>query len=42
MAATYNASKSLALDAGLAQSLRARIPDASVFMGVTVLGPRLF
>ncbi len=42
LAATYNASKSLALDAGLAQSLRAGTADASVFMGVTVLGPRLF
>ena len=42
LAATYNVSKSLVLDAGCAHSLRIGIPDASVFIGLTVLGPRLF
>ena len=41
-AASYNVSKTLTLDAGFARSLRARAPDRSVFMGFTVLGPRLF
>ena len=41
-AASYNVSKSLTLDAGLARSLRSGAPDWSVFTGLTVLGPRLF
>ena len=41
-AASYNVSKSLTLDAGLARSLRSGVPDWSVFTGFTVLGPRIF
>lgn len=41
-AASYNVSKVLTLDAGYARSLRSGVPDRSVFMGFTVLGPRLF
>lgn len=42
MAASYNLSKRLTLDAGLARSLRSGAPDWSFFTGLTVLGPRLF
>ncbi|MDB6001352.1 MAG: hypothetical protein JWP52_3051 [Rhizobacter sp.] len=41
-AASYNVSKTLSLDAGVARSLRNGSPDWSVFTGLTVLGPRLF
>ena len=41
-AASYNLSKSLTLDAGLARSLRSGAPEWSVFTGFTLLGPRLF
>ena len=42
LAATYNVSKALVLDAGAARSLRRGAPDTSFFMGLTLLGPRLF
>ncbi|MDB5820932.1 MAG: hypothetical protein JWQ11_4572 [Rhizobacter sp.] len=42
VAASYNVSKTLTLDAGVARSLRSSSPDWSVFTGLTVLGPRLF
>ena len=42
LAASYNVSKSLTLDAGFAHSLRSGVPDRSFFTGLTVLGPRLF
>ena len=42
VAATCNISRRLVLDAGIAHSLRAGVPDASVFVGLTALGPRLF
>lgn len=41
-AASYNLSKSITLDAGMARSLRAGVPDWSVFSGVTLLAARLF
>jgi len=42
MAASYNVSKSLALDAGFARSIRSGVSDQSVFAGLTVLVGRLF
>ncbi|MEO7336038.1 MAG: transporter [Caldimonas sp.] len=42
LAASYAVSKTLVLDAGLAQSLRTGAADRSFFAGMTVLGPRLF
>lgn len=42
MAASYNVSKSLTLDAGFARSLRSGVPDRQLFAGFTVLGPRIF
>ena len=41
-AASYNLSKSLALDAGFARSIRTGVPDRSVFTGLTMLLGRLF
>jgi hypothetical protein len=41
-AASYNVSKSLVLDAGLARSIRSGVPDWSVFTGFTMLITRLF
>src|SRR5262249_12063449 len=41
-AASYNLSKSIVLDAGMARSLRTGVPDWSVFSGVTLLVARLF
>ncbi len=41
-AASYNISKSLALDAGVARSIRAGVSDRSVFAGFTVLLGRVF
>ena len=41
-AASYNVSKSLTLDAGVARSLRPGVADRSFFAGLTVLGGRLF
>jgi hypothetical protein len=41
-AVSYNVSKSLALDAGVARSIRAGVSDSSVFTGLTVLMARLF
>lgn len=41
-AVSYNVSKSLALDAGVARSIRAGVADRSVFTGLTVLLARLF
>ena len=40
VAASYNASKSMTLDAGMAHSLRTG--DWSVFWGLTVLAGRVF
>lgn len=42
VACSYNLSKSLTLDAGLARSIRSQVQDRSFFTGLTVLGPRLF
>lgn len=42
MAASYNVSKSLTLDAGFARSMRSGVPDRQLFAGFTVLGPRIF
>ena len=42
LAASYNVSKTLVLDAGFAHSLRHGNSDHSIFAGLTVLGPRLF
>jgi hypothetical protein len=42
LAASYNVSKALTLDAGFARSLRSGVPDRSLFAGLTLLGPRLF
>lgn len=45
VAASYNVSKSVTLDAGMARRLRSRIagvPDWSLFSGVTLLAGRLF
>jgi hypothetical protein len=42
LAASYNVSKTLVLDAGFAHSLRHGSSDRSIFAGLTVLGPRLF
>ena len=42
VAASYNVSKSLTLDAGFARSLRSGVPDRSFFTGLTLLGPHLF
>jgi hypothetical protein len=42
LAASFNVSKSLALDAGFARSVRSGVPDLSFFTGLTVLGSRLF
>jgi hypothetical protein len=42
LAATRIVSRSLVLDAGMARALRSGAPDASAFMGFTLLGPRLF
>lgn len=42
LAASYNVSKTLTLDAGFAHSLRSGVPDRSFFTGLTLLGPRLF
>jgi len=42
LAASYNISKTLVLDAGFAHSLRHGHSDRSIFAGFTVLGPRLF
>jgi Putative MetA-pathway of phenol degradation len=42
LAASYNVSKSLTLDAGFAHSLRSGVSDRSVFAGFTALGPRVF
>jgi len=42
IAASYNVSKALTLDAGFARSLRSGVPDRSFFTGLTLLGPRLF
>ena len=41
-AASYNVSKSLALDAGVARSIRSGVPDSLVFTGLTMLLGRLF
>ena len=41
-AASYNISKSLALDAGVARSIRSGVADSSVFTGLTMLLGRLF
>jgi hypothetical protein len=41
-AGSFNVSKALVLDAGLARSLRSGVPDWSVFTGFTLLGPRVF
>jgi hypothetical protein len=41
-AASYNASKSLTLDAGVARSIRSGGPDSFVFAGFTWLAGRLF
>lgn len=41
-AASYNVSKSLVLDAGLARSMRSGVPDWSIFTGFTMLAGRLF
>jgi hypothetical protein len=41
-AVSYNVSKSLALDAGVARCIRAGVSDSSVFTGLTVLLARLF
>ena len=41
-AASYNLSKSIALDAGLSRSLRSGNADRSIFAGMTVLLGRLF
>jgi len=42
LAASYNVSKALTLDAGFARSLRSGVADRSLFAGLTLLGPRLF
>jgi len=42
VAASFNVSKALTLDAGFARSMRSGVPDRSFFTGLTVLGPRLF
>ncbi|MDE2080929.1 MAG: transporter [Burkholderiales bacterium] len=42
LAASYSVWRALVLDAGLARSLRRGVPDAALFFGLTVLGPRLF
>lgn len=42
LAASYNVSKTLTLDAGLARSLRSGVLDWSFFTGLTLQGPRLF
>lgn len=42
IAASYNVSKSLTLDAGVARSLRSGVPGSSVFTGLTMLVGRLF
>jgi len=42
LAASYNVSKTLTLDAGFARSIRPGTTDRSFFTGLTVLGPRLF
>ncbi|MBL8361495.1 MAG: transporter [Rubrivivax sp.] len=42
LAASYNVSKTVTLDAGFARSLRSGVPDRFFFTGLTVLGPRLF
>lgn len=42
VACSYNLSKSLTLDAGLARSTRSQVHDKSFFTGLTILGPRLF
>ncbi len=41
-AASYNVSRSLTLDAGVARSLRSGVPNWSMFAGLTVLAARLF
>lgn len=41
-AASYNISKSLALDAGVARSIRSGVANSSVFTGLTMLLGRLF
>jgi hypothetical protein len=41
-AASYTVSKSLALDVGIARSMRSGVPDGSVFTGLTMLLGRLF
>ena len=41
-AASYNVSKSLVLDAGVARSLRSGVSDGSVFAGLTMLVGKLF
>lgn len=42
MAASYNVSKAMTLDAGFARSLRSGAPSWSAFTGITLLGPRVF
>ena len=42
LAASYNVTKSITLDAGASRSLRSGVPDWSVFSGVTMLLGRLF
>jgi hypothetical protein len=42
VACSYNLSKSLTLDAGLARSIRSQVQDRSFFTGLTILGSRLF
>ena len=42
LAASYNVSKSITLDAGASRSLRSGAPDWSLFSGITMLVGRLF
>ena len=42
LATSWGVSRALVLDGGIARSLRRGVPDASLFFGLTVLGPRLF